>query len=54
MKEEGPRAVCTGCENEMITPGGEVAFVKKILNESVELERRTSQKCEDGQASRYR
>lgn len=30
-----PSAVCTGSENEMITPGGEAAFVARLLNESL-------------------
>ncbi|KAI6047451.1 hypothetical protein EDC04DRAFT_2864518 [Pisolithus marmoratus] len=33
-KEFGPNAVCTGAEVEMITPGGEVAFVSRIFMES--------------------
>ncbi|EIN05316.1 hypothetical protein PUNSTDRAFT_91935, partial [Punctularia strigosozonata HHB-11173 SS5] len=36
-KEEGPRAVCTGGENEMITPGGEVAFVSRMVDESRDM-----------------
>ncbi|OAL62526.1 hypothetical protein A7C99_7112 [Trichophyton rubrum] len=31
------QVVCTGAETEMITPGGEVAFVKKIIQESLDL-----------------
>lgn len=27
--------VCTGAETEMITPGGEVAFVKRMIEESL-------------------
>ncbi|KAI6035112.1 S-adenosyl-L-methionine dependent methyltransferase [Pisolithus orientalis] len=34
-KEFGPNAVCTGAEVEMITPGGEVAFVSRIIMESL-------------------
>ncbi|KIJ61690.1 hypothetical protein HYDPIDRAFT_115472 [Hydnomerulius pinastri MD-312] len=34
-KEHGPNAVCTGSENEMITPGGEVSFVSRIFTESL-------------------
>ncbi|KAL7412224.1 ribosomal RNA large subunit methyltransferase F-like protein [Mrakia frigida] len=30
-----PHAVCTGAETEMITPGGEVAFVKRMVEESL-------------------
>lgn len=39
-KELEPNAVCTGTENEMITPGGEVAFVGKIIKESLTLRAR--------------
>jgi 23S rRNA (adenine1618-N6)-methyltransferase len=28
---------CTGSEVEMVTPGGEVAFVKRIISESLKL-----------------
>lgn len=34
-KEFGPNAICTGAEVEMITPGGEVAFVSRIFMESL-------------------
>ncbi|KAJ5179252.1 hypothetical protein N7492_002462 [Penicillium capsulatum] len=33
-KEHAPSAVCTGAETEMITPGGEVAFVTRMIDES--------------------
>jgi 23S rRNA A1618 N6-methylase RlmF len=33
-KEYGPNAVCTGADNEMITQGGEVAFVGRMVKES--------------------
>ena len=36
-KEIGPRAVCTGADNEMITPGGEVAFVRRMIHESLQM-----------------
>ena len=36
-KELGPSAVCTGTDNEMITPGGEVAFVRLTVEESLVL-----------------
>ncbi|CAE6483237.1 unnamed protein product [Rhizoctonia solani] len=32
-KEYDPHAVCTGALVEMITPGGEVAFVQRMINE---------------------
>ncbi|KAF7319104.1 S-adenosyl-L-methionine-dependent methyltransferase [Mycena chlorophos] len=36
-KEFEPNAVCTGADVEMITPGGEVAFVRRMLEESVRI-----------------
>ncbi|GJE92247.1 S-adenosyl-L-methionine dependent methyltransferase [Phanerochaete sordida] len=36
-KEIGPSGACTGAETEMITPGGEVAFVRKMVQESLQL-----------------
>lgn len=36
-KELGPSGACTGAETEMITTGGEVAFVKRMLEESLQL-----------------
>ncbi|CAL1707924.1 unnamed protein product [Somion occarium] len=35
-KEFEPNAVCTGADVEMITPGGESAFVCRMVNESIE------------------
>lgn len=35
-----PNAVCTGAEVEIITEGGELAFARKILNESCMLKGR--------------
>lgn len=32
-----PKSVCTATDDEAITEGGEVAFVKKIIKESIEL-----------------
>ena len=39
-KELGPNAVCTGADTEMLTPGGEVAFVNKMVQESLILKTR--------------
>ncbi|KAI8974587.1 S-adenosyl-L-methionine dependent methyltransferase [Trametes punicea] len=36
-KELGPNAVCTGADVEMITPGGETAFVARMVDESLQL-----------------
>ncbi|KAI0686553.1 S-adenosyl-L-methionine dependent methyltransferase [Earliella scabrosa] len=36
-KEFEPNAVCTGADTEMITPGGEAAFVGRMLMESLGL-----------------
>ncbi|KZT18013.1 hypothetical protein NEOLEDRAFT_1165857 [Neolentinus lepideus HHB14362 ss-1] len=35
-----PKAVCTGAEVEMITPGGEAAFVKRMIDESLDSQER--------------
>ncbi|KAI0685203.1 S-adenosyl-L-methionine dependent methyltransferase [Cytidiella melzeri] len=40
-KEIGPSAVCTGADTEMITPGGEVAFVGEMVAESTTLTTRS-------------
>jgi 23S rRNA A1618 N6-methylase RlmF len=34
-KEFSPSAVCTGADTEMITPGGESAFVQQMVTESL-------------------
>ncbi|KAJ7060987.1 S-adenosyl-L-methionine dependent methyltransferase [Mycena amicta] len=36
-KQFEPNAVCTGAEVEMITPGGESAFVRRMVEESVRI-----------------
>jgi len=36
-KKDSPGSICTGNQNEMITLGGEVAFIKRIINESLKL-----------------
>ncbi|CAE6416714.1 unnamed protein product [Rhizoctonia solani] len=36
-KEYDPHAVCTGALVEMVTPGGEVAFVQRMIDESMSL-----------------
>ncbi|KAI7165866.1 siroheme synthase middle domains-like protein, partial [Hortaea werneckii] len=36
-KHAPPSAICTGSENEMICPGGDVGFVTRILDESLHL-----------------
>ena len=36
-KDAPPSAVCTGSENEMICPGGDVGFITRILDESLVL-----------------
>ncbi|KAK3640626.1 hypothetical protein LTR56_003689 [Elasticomyces elasticus] len=39
-KSAPPSAVCTGAENEMICPGGDVGFITRILEESLVLRER--------------
>lgn len=36
-KHAPPSAICTGSENEMICPGGDLGFVTRILDESLRL-----------------
>ncbi len=36
-KQRPPFTACTGSENEMVTPGGEVAFVSRMIEESFVL-----------------
>ena len=35
VKAVEPNSVCTGGENEMITDGGEEAFVKRMIDDSL-------------------
>lgn len=39
-KTQQPFAACTGADVEMITPGGEVAYVRRMMQESFELQDR--------------
>ncbi|KAG5289049.1 DUF890 domain-containing protein [Histoplasma ohiense] len=39
-KQRPPFSACTGAEVEMITPGGEVEFVTRMIRESIELRNR--------------
>ncbi|KAI8970275.1 hypothetical protein BDF20DRAFT_916102 [Mycotypha africana] len=39
-KQSKPYAVCTGSENEMITQGGELSFIKTMIDESLHLKKR--------------
>lgn len=39
-KQRPPFTACTGSENEMVTAGGEVAFVSRIIDESLVLKDR--------------
>ena len=39
-KQRPPSSACTGAPMEMITPGGEVAFISKIIGESTNAETR--------------
>ncbi|KAL9627936.1 MAG: hypothetical protein Q9164_007446, partial [Protoblastenia rupestris] len=37
FKSRSPRSACTGAEVEMVTPGGEVAFISRMIEESKSL-----------------
>ena len=39
-KSRPPNSACTGAEVEMVTPGGEVAFVFRMIEESLTLKER--------------
>lgn len=39
-KSRPAHSACTGAEVEMVTPGGEVAFVSRMIDESVTLKTR--------------
>ena len=39
-KSRPPNSACTGAEVEMITPGGEVGFVSRMIDESKVLDER--------------
>jgi 23S rRNA (adenine1618-N6)-methyltransferase len=39
-KQRPPFTACTGSENEMVTPGGEIAFVSRMIDESLILQDR--------------
>ncbi|KAF2199180.1 hypothetical protein GQ43DRAFT_399306 [Delitschia confertaspora ATCC 74209] len=41
-KKKAPNAVCTGSENEMVYPGGDLAFVTRIYKESLELKEKVT------------
>jgi len=36
-KQRPPLSACTGAEVEMVTPGGEIAFVSRMIQESIAL-----------------
>lgn len=40
VKQRPPFTACTGSENEMVTSGGEVAFVSRMIDESLVLKDR--------------
>jgi 23S rRNA (adenine1618-N6)-methyltransferase len=37
LKQRPPSTACTGSANEMVTPGGEVEFISRIINESLHV-----------------
>lgn len=37
-KQRPPFSACTGSANEMVTPGGEVAFVSRMIDESLSIQ----------------
>ncbi|ESK91055.1 duf890 domain protein [Moniliophthora roreri MCA 2997] len=42
-KELAPNAVCTGAPTELLTPGGEIAFITKMIHESTD--QATRERC---------
>ena len=40
QKARPPHSACTGAEVEMVTPGGEVTFVSRMIEESLALKER--------------
>lgn len=40
LKSRPPHSACTGAEIEMVVPGGEVAFVRRLITESLSLKTR--------------
>ena len=39
-KKRPPHSACTGADIEMVTPGGEVAFVTRMIDQSKDLQER--------------
>ncbi|KAI9358574.1 hypothetical protein DFJ73DRAFT_144461 [Zopfochytrium polystomum] len=47
-KATAPSAVCTGSRNEMITPGGELRFIRRMVDESKRLQQRRGRRPRGG------
>ena len=41
-KATGPNAICTGSNNEMVCPGGDLGFVTRIVNESLIIRKKVT------------